>query len=285
MASRLRSNSIPKISFFAFQDIITSVTGILTLITLILALNIRDGSSGTPDSRRLVEDLHKRVEEITSRNRQSRDRLAELEERLDPNRMREEVQLWENEIHSLSNQLQSVQRDTSIRNETARQETDRLGVNSARESLESIRRELTIVRQSQTQLVARIGDLEQKEERARQTLAMEASRSRLWIVPPRTTSESLQPLLLILSSSNIVCRRLDGTTNRVIRSGPHFPSQFSEALRQWKPDRDRLSFFVRPSTVALFRACTNLARESGFKMGYDAIEESTELMLGPPVHP
>ena len=285
MASRLRSNSIPKISFFAFQDIVTSVTGILTLITLILALNIRDGSSGNPNGRRLIEDLQKKVDELTSRNRESRERLAELEESPDPNRLREEVRLWENELHSLSNQLQSVQRDSRLQNDTARQEADRLGVSSARQTLDSFRRELSIVRQTQTQLVTQIAGLEQRDENSRQSLAAESSRARLWIVPPRTPIDSLQPLLLVLSSNDIVCRRLDGTTNRVIRNGPQFPAHFGEALRQWNPDRDRLSFFVRPSTVALFRTCTNLARESGFRIGYDALEEFTELMLGPPSPP
>ena len=38
MPSRFRTNIGTRISFFSFQDIITSVTGILILVTLILTL-------------------------------------------------------------------------------------------------------------------------------------------------------------------------------------------------------------------------------------------------------
>jgi len=41
MANRLRSSSA-RVSFFAFQDMITTVTGVLLLITLLLTLYLND---------------------------------------------------------------------------------------------------------------------------------------------------------------------------------------------------------------------------------------------------
>src|SRR5688572_12867767 len=45
MSSRLRNGSGSRISFFAFQDIIASVTGVLILVTLILASHLDKLSS------------------------------------------------------------------------------------------------------------------------------------------------------------------------------------------------------------------------------------------------
>ena len=46
MSSRLRSLGLTRISFFAFQDIITSVSGILILITLILSTDLEQPQEG-----------------------------------------------------------------------------------------------------------------------------------------------------------------------------------------------------------------------------------------------
>ena len=59
--SRLRRDSAPKLSFFAFQDIITSVSGILILVVLILATDLEQASTSsgraTPEELALEQQL------------------------------------------------------------------------------------------------------------------------------------------------------------------------------------------------------------------------------------
>ena len=49
--SRKRRKSATTFSLFAFQDIITAVTGIVVLITLFLAIELMERSEGTPTSQ------------------------------------------------------------------------------------------------------------------------------------------------------------------------------------------------------------------------------------------
>ncbi|HZM05398.1 MAG TPA: hypothetical protein VFC44_20560 [Candidatus Saccharimonadales bacterium] len=51
MANRLRSSSA-KVSFFAFLDMITTVTGVLLLITLLLTLYLKDPQASPAESAR-----------------------------------------------------------------------------------------------------------------------------------------------------------------------------------------------------------------------------------------
>ena len=72
MPSRLRSQATPGISFFSFQDIITSVTAILLLISLMLALELTRpaGASSGVDA-----DLVREKRENFARLTEERDEL------------------------------------------------------------------------------------------------------------------------------------------------------------------------------------------------------------------
>ncbi len=73
MPSRLRSGKA-RVSFFAFQDMITTVTGVLLLITLLLTLYL-NAQPDVPEPGESVRDqINKAREQLTSRT-------AELEQR------------------------------------------------------------------------------------------------------------------------------------------------------------------------------------------------------------
>ena len=62
-----RKNSAPSISFFAFQDIITSVVGIFVLITLILAVKLAvKATERLSTEKPVAENLSKVVELMQS---------------------------------------------------------------------------------------------------------------------------------------------------------------------------------------------------------------------------
>ncbi|MFC1757867.1 hypothetical protein ACFL2H_03745 [Planctomycetota bacterium] len=67
-------------SLFAFQDIITSVTGIMVLITLMLALELvlRDESSPTGETTKIVEQIQSTIADIESME----EKAGELKDRL-----------------------------------------------------------------------------------------------------------------------------------------------------------------------------------------------------------
>jgi len=75
MANRLRSSSA-RVSFFAFQDMITTVTGVLLLITLLLTLYLN-----TPPVLPAEQIRNKLREEVEQARAKLDARLAELRQR------------------------------------------------------------------------------------------------------------------------------------------------------------------------------------------------------------
>jgi hypothetical protein len=67
MANRLRQKTA-RVSFFAFQDMITTVTGVLILVTLLLTLYLNQPAKGAVEVARdqLREQLHKAQEQLST---------------------------------------------------------------------------------------------------------------------------------------------------------------------------------------------------------------------------
>jgi hypothetical protein len=187
MANRLRTSS-GRISFFAFQDMITTVTGVLLLITLLLTFYLNEPQSGPDESAR----------------------------------------------------------------------------NAVRDQLEAAR----------AKLAANL------EELHRQQLRAKALANRVYVVP-EADATGKQPVLVVLSATNGWCNRLD-QTNAVEFVERSDNADFRRLLDSWDPARQRLVFYIRPSGVAQFEACRQLAAGRNFSIGYDAAEEGRQYLLATP---
>jgi hypothetical protein len=176
--SRLRSGKA-RVSFFAFQDMITTVTGVLLLITLLLTLYLNSKL-----------DVPAPAETV-------RDKLEKAQKELDAN----------------------------------------------------------------------VAELRQRQL---QQLAMT---NRIFVVPAPDRSGK-QPVLVVLSATNGSCTRI-GSTNIV----EFARGRFDDVLKQWDPASQRIVFYVRPSGVANFDTCSQLALDRSFNIGYDAAEEGREYIL------
>jgi hypothetical protein len=80
MANKLR-NKTAKVSFFAFQDMITTVTGVLMIVMLLLSLDVaqRAASPGEVARRQLREQLDRAKDDLAANADLLRQRQAELE--------------------------------------------------------------------------------------------------------------------------------------------------------------------------------------------------------------
>src|SRR5580704_8421242 len=174
MANKLRTSS-GRISFFAFQDVITTVTGVLLLITLLLTFYLNEpGTSPAEESRNAVR-----------------------------------------------NQLEKAQ----------------------------------------AALAANLAELR------RQQLQAAALTNRIFVIPEADPSGK-QPVLVVLSATNGWCNRL-GQTNAIEFLERSDNADFRRLLDSWDPARQRLVFYIRPSGVAHFIACRQLASERNYSIGFD----------------
>jgi hypothetical protein len=187
MANRLRSSSA-KVSFFAFLDMITTVTGVLLLITLLLTFYLNDPQPNPAEAARNT---------VRDQLAQARAKLAANEEEL---------------------------------------------------------------RQRQLQAVALT--------------------NRVFVVPEPDRSGKT-PVLVVLSATNGWCTQL-GQTNAVEFLARSDDADFLRLLDSWDPARQRLVFYIRPSAIALFEECRQVAASRAFSIGYDAAEEDRQYVLATP---
>jgi len=100
-------------------------------------------------------------------------------------------------------------------------------------------------------------------------------------VIPEADPSGKQPVLVVLSATNGWCSRL-GQSNAVEFVERPDNADFRRLLDSWDPAEQRLVFYIRPSGIAHFEACRQLAAERSFSVGYDAAEEDRQYVLATP---
>lgn len=111
----MRKKPNVKISFFAFQDIITSTTGILILITLILTFFINaDAVLGESES---VEDLEEKLKKIEAKVAKTESDIAQLQKLLaewgdaDPEELQKDIEKLIEELAKLQEEINNLGED------------------------------------------------------------------------------------------------------------------------------------------------------------------------------
>jgi hypothetical protein len=187
MANKLRTTNA-RVSFFAFLDMITTVTGVLLLVTLLLTLYLNEPPSAEAVSSRSA---------VRGQLEQARAKLEANLAQLDKDRQ---------EAFSLTNHVFVV---------------------------------------------------------------LDADRS------------GKKPVLVVLSATNGWCTEW-GLTNSVEFIARPGNADFVRLLGGWDQTRQRLVFYVRPSGIALFQSCRQLAASRDFSIGYDAAQEDRQYILTAP---
>lgn len=289
MASRLRSRASPSISFFSFQDIITSVTGILVLVTLILTLYLENSASQSGPAefetlRRRWDQLLEQTEKVTAHNEAIRERQLALSTSPDPARLQAEIREGQAQIQSLSNRLAEARQQAAQQTQESEAKAEELGLGEVRERAGSVVRELEQWKRNNSVLAAESATLESLELEVRKKIHAATNQHRLWLLPD-LSSTTRQPVLVTVSRTNVICERFNQPDQRRVFPAEQSPVLLAEALRQWQPSRDYLVFYVRPSGIEVFARCLAIAKSAGFQVGYDALEENREIVFSAPTSP
>ncbi len=259
-----------KVSLFAFQDIITAVTGVIILVTLLMALElVRAGGSAAdhPPSidpgelrrqiaalrqanRILEQQIQTRQQEALALAAASPDSVQRLLQQREKLRRRlEELRAWQEQHEQEESQLAA--RDRQELSRTARE------LRSLREQLEQLERRERLAASGRHRVYRfRAGGL-----------------ARWWIV-------DLQPDHWLLTEVDRGGRRT-GRTARFAERGDPFRQR---AFRTWLADRNPAAegFFLigRPASIESFAQLRKLLRERSFHVGYDLLgaEQSFELI-------
>jgi hypothetical protein len=261
--SQLRSVPQAKINFLFFQDIITSVMGILILITLMLSLSLNTGDTTNPEENRLQNELDQARQQLTRLENENRaTQQARLAAAALPDRA-----LLERQVETLRAD-QTISEQARLQSEAARRQSENASLTN---------------RAATAALQELITNLSQKISGLREEIARSKTNSNvIYLTPDANMRQAArQPVVFLVSSDKIEERKFNGGhgAERALNDGVE---PVRSLLAGLDSSRDYVVFFLRPSGVKWFAPLRDLARKAGFEVGYDAIEEQQELIFGAP---
>lgn len=258
-----KRNSAP-VSLFAFQDIITSVTGIMVLVTLMLALEVIQKKEQAPEakSREMATDAAAAAAVVDSALAETQTTLAELRRQLE--------QRQDSELASISLDRSLLERRLNDLREVERMLADDLRKSEA--------------------------ERRQSAERARDAAAEQTAHAdtavsiEQVIAEAREKHEQLQKLRqenrLIFRNSDGNTKttwilQLDGTTIQAAEIGKtarptSFPSvaNFAQWLQGRSPQQDYFVIMAKPSAVETLDLLRKEITNAAFDLGYDLLPQN-----------
>lgn len=266
------------ISFFAFQDIISAVSGILIIVTLLLALSL---GSANPvlEHERATADQEARLAALL-------DELSTARRIADRAAAARGGQATAAELAARAVQLRDdaralADRNARLRTETADIRTDageaqraeafaRLSAGREPRRAEIRKLEATAAeRAAEAQAAARAAEQAQAD-----VLAEQQRRNVLRLIPePSATNR--EPVIAQLAARRWTLQRFDTQE----KSGGNTLAEFRTALGGLSTQRQYVVFYGKPSATDEFEAYVDAARSAGFGVGYDLVPEDTEIEL------
>ena len=256
--NRLRQGGGVRISFFSFQDIITSVTGILILVTLMMSFSLKMDEE--PEEKRVQKQLQEERERLAAVEREN---AAAQQRRIEATTLPDPAQT--------QTQVESLRREEEL----LKKQRER-----SEESLMLLRERIAKV--APTDAARReLASLEKRVDDLRAQLAKEKANTNVLLLIPDPEAQRAQkrPVAMIVSGETLRTQRIGGDAQEIaIRSG----ESLRPVLRRFDQAREFVVFYFRPSGAKWFDAFRNEARTAGFEVGYDAVEENKEIVFNAP---
>jgi len=265
--TRARRRSGVNVSFFAFQDIITAVTGILILIVIFLVLLLRrPGSVDVP------------VTEVETRS------VAELEELIDATVEKiekfatmnlatggETVEEVRAEIESIREKLEAKE-DRARLELLERTEAAELERDQAQKNLESLK---ASKKDAEDRLAQAKAEVAERKEFVREN----AEEDQVWIQISETDKK---PIIIELDGDGGVLRDLqDPDFQKRLPSG-RIETEIREIAGKSDGAESYFVFFIRPSGIPFVKPLHEVVKQVGFDLGYRPLDENRELkIVGP----
>ena len=300
MSDFLRGEDEEVASFFAFQDVITAVLGILILIALQLSftINVVHGEKGNETSpvdgpvvpEEEYEELHQRRMEMEQRLTVLRERNRELLERrrssegavLSMDALLSSVEILNAEWNNLSEQFADLQETVREREAILQEQTRSLGLEDTQQFIVKMTDALESEERENENLEKQLLDLRSEISVANSQLGSERrKRDSIWLIPERDP-DGKNPLLVTVDVRNLRFEEFDKPESLKVLSSRSLTDSFEAGVKGCLPRNYKINFLFKPSGAKYFDKIIELAKKEGFQVGYDPIEESKEVLFSLP---
>ena len=285
MSSRLRSLD-SRISFFAFADIITAVSGVLIFVALLLATDLgrptHRSSAADPELEQQLRETLDQQLEADAENRRLQELLSSVETAPDPEKLRADIGRLQSQLvveqrkeKAVANQMAGSAAAIATRDKA-------LGLTDLKASIEHKNQEAEGVEKQDNQARSEIENLEQQVTRIEsQLLNLRERDGQVWLIPDKSTTTK-EPILVTLSGAGMTIEHFDHPDQRRQSDAGNADEALKTYLRTVKPVDEYVVFLIRPSGISLFKDLVETARASGFEVGYDALEEDRQVHFSTP---
>ena len=300
MSDFLRGDDEEVASFFAFQDVITAVLGILILIALQLSfsINVVKGEEGNNegsiddsiiseeeflDNQTKRKELEAKLAELRQRNREIMNRKQAIQS------AGQSVQGIENSLQILRAQVDQLVKDhesfrqtLAQKEQTLREEAAKLGLSAVQSEVAELSEKTEDDSKEIAALKRRLQELSSNLSESMSDLSAEnRKKDSVWMIPERS-NDGKAPLLVTIDGTNMRFEEFDKPESlRVLRTSS-LTSSFKSAVKSYDSRRFKIVFLFKPSGTDYFKKVIELAKDLGFEVGYDPIEESQKVIFSLP---
>ncbi|MFY8073385.1 MAG: hypothetical protein ACOVNQ_16955 [Pirellula sp.] len=260
----------PSVSFFAFQDIITSVVGIFVLITLIMLVDLVTRKASASSAKKFVEDtyssaiadLELQLQELQSQSSKLDAMSAKVGN----------VQVFNKEevAKDLKASIQSLNQQIE-RTEKRNQEVERV-IDAQNKVLSDLqvevhkkspdREELAKLLKQLEKLDSKVGDLDLEE-----------------LLIFRNQSLEWRPVMVVEISSNELSILDLGSEQRTTYKGLSLAKDFESFLRANRSGKYHYFLLIRPGGAKTFSEIRPILDTNNASYGYDVLEQNRSLKL------
>ena len=286
MSSRLRSLD-SKISFFAFADIITAVSGVLIFVALLLATDLgqptdsRSQAANSAIEQRLQETFAQQVE-VDAQNHRLQELLAtadtapDLEKlQTDITRLRSQLSEEQKKQAALAGQMADSQAAIAARDKV-------LGLTDLKATVQRVVQEAESIARQDAKARSEMGNLDQQVAKTQsKLLKLRQREGQLWLIPDKSATTK-EPILVIVAGAGVTIERFDHPDQRKQLEKSDVDTVFKSYLRSAKALDQYVVFLVRPSGIEIFQDLVKSARDMGFDVGFDALEEDRQIHFSTP---
>ncbi len=254
------------VSFFAFQDIITSVTGILLLLVIFLILQLE--VPGLLPIENPVPEIS--LDELKKRIAEGIQKIREVEE--------VKIKAGGESEEKLIAQIADLKAGLSAKPENSEDKDIKVQVETTKKEIEGITKVVTDFTAKKSELEGEAEKVRGLVEAKANGLADAQNSSQIWLHKGTSTQE---PILLDVREDKAILRDFSDPDIAEEMTGADMVSGFNRLVQRSSKESSYFVFFVRPKAIGSFKALRTLAIDAGFSVGYNPIDEGTEINIAP----
>ncbi len=277
MVSRFQRRAAPpEVTFFVFQDILTSMIGVMIMVTLTLGLQIDDAGLGGSSDVKAEGVLSRSLDQTLSEVSTQRSRLTSMGKtasytpsqasiEAEEANLRSQIAVYGQSNQASQNRAQKISinpADAMIAGEIKGMSVIAKQISAERDRL------MPIMQENEKRLAEATRDVRSAES----LLMAEKNKQGVLRLIPEISGTTKEPVIVVASGEGFKMTRFD--TQAMVAEGGIL--DFSDGLKKLNSSNQFVVLFFKPSAAHQFNDYVKTAKNADFEVGYDLIGEDVK---------